>query len=132
MAKQGEKYFEGVGRRKTSVARVRFFDSAGDFIVNGKKLSEYFVDKKLSAKAETPLKKAEIKKAKVSVRVKGGGINSQAEAVRHGLARALTVFKPELRAVLKLAGLLKRDPRMVERKKYGLKKARKAPQWHKR
>ncbi|OGZ02007.1 MAG: 30S ribosomal protein S9 [Candidatus Liptonbacteria bacterium RIFOXYC1_FULL_36_8] len=127
------KYFEGIGRRKTSIARVRLFPGEKGFFVNGLDLSTYFPPKKMQDKISTPFKVAATEKNYgVSVLVKGGGKSSQAEAVRHGLSRALVSFDKELRSRLKKAGFLKRDPRMVERKKYGLKKARRSPQWQKR
>lgn len=127
-------YFEAVGRRKTSVARVRLF-SKGDagITVNDKKFTEYFPTKSMQNAVEEPLETMKLKdRFLITVRVNGGGIASQSEAVRHGIARALTKFDLELRKKLKKAGLLTRDPRMKERRKFGLKKARKAPQWSKR
>ncbi len=125
-------YTEGIGRRKSSTARVRIIESQrSDFLVNDLKLNEYF-------KTENQIKVAKealdvIKsKFKVTVKVSGGGLSSQAEAVRHGVARALEKFDSALRAELKDKGFLKRDPRKKERKKFGLKKARRAPQWSKR
>ncbi len=126
------KYIEGIGRRKTSTARVRIYEaSKNSFIVNDKELDEYF---KTEAQIKTAKEALEVstQKFKVTVKVKGGGLPSQAEAVRHGLARALVKFDPTLRAELKERGYLKRDPRKKERKKFGLKKARRAPQWSKR
>ncbi|MFA5173332.1 MAG: 30S ribosomal protein S9 [Candidatus Paceibacterota bacterium] len=126
------KYFAGVGRRKTSVARVRIF-SGSDISVNSRSLEKYFPLKKFQKIVSDPLKLTGLfGKLGMSVLVKGGGPSSQAEAVRHGLSRALILKDPELRKNLKAAGFLKRDPRMVERKKFGLKKARRAPQWRKR
>lgn len=127
-------YFEAVGRRKTSVARVRLF-SKGDagITVNDKKLKDYFVTKVMQNAVEEPLATMKLKdRFLITVKVSGGGIASQSEAVRHGIARALTKFDLELRKKLKKAGLLTRDPRMKERRKFGLKKARKSPQWSKR
>ncbi len=132
MAKKEEKYFEAVGRRKTAVARVRIFEaSKTQIIVNDKALDEYF---KTEAQIKTAKEALEVtpQKFKVSVKVKGSSLPSQAEAVRHGIARALEKFDPALRAELKEKGYLKRDPRKKERKKFGLKKARRAPQWSKR
>jgi len=126
-------YVEATGRRKTSVARVRYFaKSEGGVIINGKKLNEYFPTDELRAIVESPMKKAKIEKYEITVRLSGGGIHSQAEALRHGISRALIESVPELRGELKPLGFLTRDPRMKERRKFGLKKARKAPQWSKR
>ena len=126
-------YIEAIGRRKTSVARVRYFaKSEGGVIINGKKLNEYFPTDELRAIVESPMKKAKIEKYEITVRLSGGGIHSQAEALRHGISRALIGSSPELRGELKPLGFLTRDPRMKERRKFGLKKARKAPQWSKR
>lgn len=129
-----ERYFEGIGRRKTSIARVRLFlEGEKNFLINGKLLEQYFPMRELQQIVLSPLNlTACLAKFKVSVKVKGGGITSQAEAVRHGVARALVLFNPEFRKKLKSAGYLKRDPRMRERKKFGLKRARRAPQWQKR
>ena len=126
-------YVEATGRRKTSVARVRYFaKSEGGVIINGKKLNEYFPTDELRAIVESPMKKAKIEKYEITVRLSGGGIHSQAEAARHGISRALIGSSPELKGELKPLGFLTRDPRMKERRKFGLKKARKAPQWSKR
>ena len=129
-----EKYFEGVGRRKTAIARVRLFpQKEKSFLINGKPLEEYFPTIELQQAVYAPLNLMDcLEQFKVSVKVKGGGIVSQAEAVRHGVARALVLFNPDFRKKLKKAGYLKRDPRMRERKKFGLKRARRAPQWSKR
>ena len=129
-----EKYFEGIGRRKTSVARVRLISSLkNSFQINEKSLEEYFKTAELQKIASESLERNGSKnKFKVSVKIKGGGIHSQAEALRHGIARALINFEPDNRGNLKRAGFLKRDSRMKERRKFGLKKARKAPQWSKR
>ncbi|MDD4761609.1 MAG: 30S ribosomal protein S9 [Candidatus Pacebacteria bacterium] len=126
------KYFAGVGRRKTSIARVRIF-SGSDISINDRSLEKYFPLKKLQKIVSDPFKLTGLSgKFAISALVRGGGPSSQAEAVRHGLSRALILKDPELRKSLKAAGFLKRDPRMVERKKFGLKKARRAPQWRKR
>lgn len=132
--KPDSKYFEAVGRRKTSVARVRIFVGKESLIiVNDRKVEDYFPTKELQYIIEDPLKKIkEIKKIKISAKIKGGGIHSQAEALRHGISRALIKFNAEFRKSLKKEGFLKRDSRMKERRKFGLKKARKAPQWSKR
>src|SRR3989338_454897 len=126
-------YIEAIGRRKTSVARVRYFaKAAGGITVNDKKLDEYFPTAELRGIAESPMKKAKIEKYKITAKLSGGGIHSQAEALRHGISRALIESVSELRGGLKPLGFLTRDPRMKERRKFGLKKARKAPQWSKR
>lgn len=126
-------YIAAVGRRKESIAQVRIYLGKG-FIVNEKELGEFFLDANLPKVAQTPLTLLgdEYAKFKVTVKVLGGGKRGQAEAIRLGLARALQAYEPELRPILKGAGLLKRDPRMKERKKPGLRKARRAPQWSKR
>jgi len=131
--KKGERYFEGVGRRKTAVARVRISKGSGTFSVNGKKSGEYFNTPLFDSMASSPLEKMALSgKFNISAKVSGGGVNAQAEAVRLGLARAIVVSDAEARGKLRTLGFLTRDPRMVERKKYGLKKARRAPQWKKR
>ncbi len=133
-AGNNNRYFEAVGRRKTSVARVRLF-SKGDaeIKVNEKKAGEYFPTPELISIVEDPLKKMKLLgKFKVLVKVSGGGVKSQAEAMRHGIARALVEFNADFRKRMKKAGFLIRDPRMKERRKFGLKKARKAAQWRKR
>ena len=129
-----EKYIEAVGRRKTSVARVRIIKSSKQSIsVNDKDFDSYFPTETLRLIVTEPLIDEEVKdKFKISVKVKGGGQNSQAEAVRHGITRSLVKFNIDLRKPLKKKGFLKRDPRTKERRKFGLKKARKAPQWSKR
>lgn len=129
-----ERYWEGLGRRKTAVARVRLF-TRGDkgMWVNDKPSGVYFPTNEMQQIAEDALKKMKAQERfRVSVKANGGGLHAQAEAVRHGTARALTKFNPDFRKRLKRAGFLTRDPRMVERKKFGLKKARRAPQWAKR
>ncbi len=132
--KEEIKYYEGIGRRKTAVARVRIFTKGGkEFSVNKKTLEEYFPTLELQTTAASSLETMKcLEKFKVSVIVRGGGLNAQAEAVRHGAARALLLFNPDFRKRLKKAGFLKRDSRMRERKKPGLKRARRAPQWKKR
>lgn len=128
-----KKYIEAVGRRKTSVARVRLEDSSKISIsVNGKDYSLYFPTLTLQAVAHQPFEKVKGSKFSVSAKIYGGGIASQAGALRHGIARALVKYDEALRKSLKIHGYLKRDPRMKERRKFGLKKARKAPQWSKR
>lgn len=130
-----ERYIEAVGRRKTSIARVRIVPGAseGTWVVNGKKSEEYFQDPSLLAAAFAPLDIAHLSAPlSVSVLVKGGGVVSQAEAVRHGLTRALVSWEAGMRPLFKATGFLTRDPRTRERKKFGLKRARRAPQWKKR
>lgn len=127
------RYYNGTGRRKTAVARVRLYPGDGAFVVNGKLMEEYFGRREDIAHALEPLKATESEgKFTLSVLVKGGGISGQAGAIRHGIARALLASDPELRPVLRGGGFLTRDPRAKERKKPGLKRARKAPQYTKR
>jgi small subunit ribosomal protein S9 len=130
----GSEYYEGVGRRKTSVARVRLYNKKnGLVIVNGKKLEEYFTTETLQKTVMSPLDKMKsLDRFEIKVMVRGGGINSQSEAIRHGISRALVIFNGEYKKRLRKAGLLTRDSRMKERKKPGLKRARRAPQWSKR
>lgn len=138
--KSSIRYFEGVGRRKTAVARVRVTPGKGNmiFIANGtsgkeKSLKEYFPLAYLQSVATASFDKLDLAgKFDTTVKVAGGGANAQAEAVRLGVARALLKIDQDLRPKLRAFGFLTRDPRMVERKKYGLKKARRAPQWSKR
>ena len=129
-----EKYIEAIGRRKTSTARVRIFEAVKtSFTVNGKDAKDYFKTEDQRRLIQDPMIKGKPNsKWSVEVHVSGGGIHSQAEAVRHGVARALVESDLELRGKLKTLGYLKRDPRAKERRKFGLKKARKAPQWSKR
>ena len=127
-----QKYFEGVGRRKTAVARVRFYpEGSSGFVVNGVDRKEYFHGLRLQKSAEGPLVSSSMKGA-VEVKVFGGGEVAQAGAVSLGLARALVKVNEDLRKEFRVRGYLTRDSRMVERKKFGLKKARRAPQWRKR
>lgn len=138
----GEKYFSAVGRRKESVARVRLFTKkASDVIdgdnalitVNNKDYKNYFSDVNLQNVVESPLKKLKsLNRFKATVLVKGGGSRGQADAVKHGIARALVLFDLNFRKKLKKSGLLTRDPRVKERRKYGHKKARKSGQFSKR
>lgn len=144
-----EKYFEAVGRRKNAIARVRIYtkksadlaskdeetnDEAALITVNGHDYGDYFhQNQDLQNIAEAPLKKLKsVNRFKATIKVSGGGIHGQAEAIRHGLARALVMFDPNFAKKLKKSGYLTRDSREKERRKYGLKKARKAPQWAKR
>ncbi|MBU1017843.1 30S ribosomal protein S9 [Patescibacteria group bacterium] len=127
------KYYYSNGKRKTSIARVRLYEKGkGDIVVNDQSLNDYFFGE-LIGNAKAPLKLVDMLKSfDVIVKVTGGGVSSQADAVRHGIAKALTVFDPGLRLVLKRAGFLTRDSRTKERKKFGLHRARRAPQWSKR
>ncbi len=128
-----EHYFEAVGRRKSAVARVRLYTKKLGVTVNDRTLENYFPTIYLRGKAESPLQAMKISdKLGATIKVKGGGFTGQADAIRLGIARALTEFNPEFRKRLKRLGFLTRDARAVERKKYGLKKARRAPQWRKR
>ena len=133
--KTTDKYIEAIGRRKTASARVRITPAPKtSYDVNGKTVEEYFPTRELQMTAQESLKESKLTetKFKITVVAKGGGISGQADAVRLGIARALIEWDKELRGKLKKAGLLKRDPRAKERRKFGLKKARKAPQWSKR
>ncbi|HQD40159.1 MAG: 30S ribosomal protein S9 [Firmicutes bacterium] len=124
---------QGTGRRKCAVARVRLVPGKGNIIVNGKEVGEYFKRGVLERMVRQPLAVTGTEgRYDVLVNVYGGGISGQAGAVRHGIARALVIADGELRTTLKKSGCLRRDPRMKERRKYGLKKARKAPQFSKR
>jgi len=128
------KYFEAVGRRKTAVASVRIFYGGkdGQITINGRKLLEYFPLKKLQLVALSPLKALSLQGKSVNVLVSGGGKTAQAEAVRLGIARALIIENSAWRPKLKALGYLRRDPRRVERKKFGSRKARRPQQWRKR
>ncbi len=129
-AKRKEKYIEAVGRRKSAVARIRILgDTKGSFVVNEKPMTEYFQDSQQRTVAAQSLGD---NKFAVSAKVMGGGMSAQAEAVRQGIARALVKSDSELRSHLKAMGYLTRDPRARERKKFGLKRARRARQWRKR
>ncbi len=129
-----EKFYQAVGRRKTSTSTVRIFEKkGGGVVVNGKKLEDYFATLELQKKVKDPLNAVGfLDKFFVSAKVRGGGLKSQADAVRHGIGRAVVEFDEKLRKQVKAAGHLTRDPRMRERKKPGLKRARRAPQWRKR
>lgn len=133
-ATKKREYIEAVGRRKTAVARVRLFENKKEvFTVNDRNHTEFFPIKALQKIVEEALRDIDIDKTFfVSIKVRGGGITSQAEAIRLGISRALVKLNPAHRAGLKKTGFLKRDPRVKERKKFGLKKARKAAQWSKR
>ena len=126
-------YFYGTGRRKNSVARVRVYSGTGKIIINDRDIDGYFGLETLKLIVRQPLAVAGVEgKFDIVVRVSGGGVSGQAGAIRHGLSRALLVYDENLRPELKKAGFLTRDPRMKERKKYGLKAARRAPQFSKR
>lgn len=130
---KGDRYYEAVGRRKTSVARARLFTKGQGIVVNGKDYTEYFPTDALQKIAESSLKKMKsLDRFKVVVKVAGGGLQSQAEAIRHATARVLVDFNLDFKKRLRRAGYLTRDPRMKERKKFGLKRARKSPRWSKR
>ncbi|MCI8602020.1 MAG: 30S ribosomal protein S9 [Oscillospiraceae bacterium] len=126
-------YFYGTGRRKSSVARVRIYQGSGSITINGRSIDDYFGLDTLKLIVRQPLALTETEgKFDIVCTVAGGGVTGQAGAIRHGLSRALLNYDPDLRPVLKKAGFLTRDPRMKERKKYGLKAARRAPQFSKR
>lgn len=128
------KYIEGIGRRKNAIARVRITESTKSSVtINDKSLNDYFPTLELQKIVESPFNIDGVSaKFALTAKVNGGGIHSQAESVRLGVARALVEFNDTLRGALKKPGYLKRDPRAKERKKFGLKKARKAAQWSKR
>jgi len=131
------KYIEKIGRRKEAVARVRIWDNEAEkdfyILVNDLDYKSYFKNLEFRKIIESPLKKTNLsKKFKITIKVKGGGLRGQAEAIRLGLSRALVAFDEGLKPRLKKAGFLTRDPRVVERKKYGKRKARKEEQWQKR
>ena len=132
--KTKDRYIETIGRRKTATARVRLTKaSQGSITIKDKEFKKYFPTAELqNIILEVYTTGPSTDKFKVTVVIKGGGIHSQAEALRHGIARALVEYNQESRKDIKKAGFLKRDPRMKERKKFGLKKARRAPQWSKR
>lgn len=134
IASKPDRYFEGTGRRKTAIARVRLFTRGEKkFLVNGKNYQEYFPLAQDQETAVASMKKMKcLDKFRVTVLVKGGGRSAQAEAVRHGTARVLVDFNNNFKKRLRKVGFLTRDPRMRERKKFGLKRARKSPQWAKR
>ena len=124
--------FNAVGRRKSAVARVRLVPGEGKILVNKRDINDYFGLETLKMTIRQPLNLVNVGSFDVLVNVRGGSLTGQAGAIRHGISRALCKVNPELRAVLKKAGFLTRDPRMKERKKYGLKAARRAPQFSKR
>ncbi|MBD5139171.1 MAG: 30S ribosomal protein S9 [Oscillospiraceae bacterium] len=133
MYESKQPYFYGTGRRKSSVARVRVYAGSGNITINGRSIDDYFGLETLKLIVKQPLILTENSdKYDIVCTVAGGGVTGQAGAIRHGLSRALLQVNEELRPVLKKAGFLTRDPRMKERKKYGLKAARRAPQFSKR
>ena len=130
---EAQSYFYGTGRRKSSVARVRVYNGTGKITINDRDIDDYFGLETLKLIVRQPLNlTGTADKFDIVCRVAGGGVTGQAGAIRHGISRALLQFDGELRPQLKKAGLLTRDPRMKERKKYGLKGARRAPQFSKR
>ena len=134
MYKSKKPYHYGTGRRKSSVARVHLFpNGTGAITINGRYIDAYFGLETLKLLVRQPLNTTDLMgKVDLEVTVAGGGMSGQAGAIRHGLSRALVAMNPEYRAALKAAGFMTRDPRMKERKKYGLKAARRAPQFSKR
>lgn len=133
MDKTKKRYIEAIGRRKTATARVRITPATkNSYLINDKELAAYFPTEELQKIVTSVFTTIDKAVYAVSVHVKGSGIHSQAEAVRHGLARALVIVDEADKTTLKQEGYLKRDPRAKERRKFGLKKARKAPQWSKR
>ena len=137
--KKNKRYYEALGRRKRAVARVRlltikpFEGDEGKITVNGKPYTQYFTTMELRQIAEASLRRLKsLNRFEIVAKIKGGGVRAQAEALRHGVARVLVNFNADFRKKLKKVGYLKRDPREKERKKFGLKKARRAPQWAKR
>ena len=134
MYKSKKPYLYGTGRRKSSVARVHLFENGtGSITINGRDIDDYFGLDTLKLITRQPLVLTEmVEKVDIIATVTGGGVTGQAGALRHGISRALLLVNPEFRPVLKRAGYLTRDPRMKERKKYGLKAARRAPQFSKR
>ena len=133
MYESKQPYFYGTGRRKHSVARVRVYQGSGKITINGRDIDEYFGLETLKLIVRQPLALTDtLEDFEIVCTVGGGGVTGQAGAIRHGLSRALLQYNEELRPELKKAGFLTRDPRMKERKKYGLKAARRAPQFSKR
>lgn len=128
------KFYEGIGRRKTAMARVRLFTRGEKAVlVNDKPIQNYFLDNELDQIATSALRTMKsLDRFRIMIKVRGGGLHAQAEAIRHGSARALVLFNSDFRKRLRKAGFLTRDSRERERKKFGLKRARRAPQWSKR
>lgn len=124
--------YQAVGRRKKAIARVRLIPGDGKIVINGRDIDNYFGYETLKMTVRQPLELTKVSGYDVMVNVNGGGFTGQAGAIRHGISRALCKANPDLRGDLKKAGFLTRDPRMKERKKYGLKAARRAPQFSKR
>ena len=130
---ESKPYYYGTGRRKSSVARVRVYQGTGKITINGRDIDDYFGLETLKLIVRQPLERTRTTGSfDIVCTVAGGGVTGQAGAIRHGISRALLNFNEELRPALKKAGFLTRDPRMKERKKYGLKAARRAPQFSKR
>ena len=130
---ESKPYYYGTGRRKSSVARVRLYAGTGKITINGRDIDDYFGLETLKLLVRQPLNLTDtLGRFDIICTVAGGGVTGQAGAIRHGISRALLEVNPEFRAPLKAAGFLTRDPRMKERKKYGLKAARRAPQFSKR
>lgn len=130
---EGEHYYYGTGRRKRAVARVRLYPGTGTIVINGRPIEEVFTRLVYQITVRQPLLLTEtLDKFNVQVKINGGGTTGWAEAIAHGVARALVVADEQYKPTLRKAGLLTRDPRVKERKKYGLKRARKAPQYTKR
>jgi small subunit ribosomal protein S9 len=126
-------FYSGTGRRKTAIARVRLLPGEGEFVINGRSLDEHFGNAVNESDVRMPFRVTGTEgRFNVMIKVEGGGVTGQAGAIRHGIARALLELDEANRVPLRQAGLLTRDPRMKERKKYGLKRARKAPQYTKR
>lgn len=133
LAAPGEQYFYGTGRRKCAVARVRLYPGSGTMVINGKPFQDVFTRQIHQNKVRQPLATTETEsRFNVQAKIAGGGVSAWADALAHGIARALIAFDEGLRPSLRRAGLLTRDPRVKERKKPGLKRARKAPQYTKR
>ena len=134
MYESKKKYFYGTGRRKSSIARVRVYENGtGSITINGRDIDDYFGLETLKMVVRQPLNTTStLGKVDIVATVEGGGVSGQAGALRHGISRALLQVNPDFRPILKKAGFLTRDPRMKERKKYGLKAARRAPQFSKR
>ena len=131
--KKETRYIEAIGRRKEAVTRVRLSKETPGLIINNKTLEQYFPLLSMQNKVLSPFKETKIEnKFFISIKVKGGGITGQAEAIRLGISRCLAQINEKIKPLLREKGLLTRDSRVVERKKYGLKKARRAPQWQKR
>jgi len=133
LAPKKERYFEGRGGRKTAVARARVYPKGTGITINDKSVADYFKNDRDRMVVHAPFELIKVAdKVRATVHVTGGGIHAQADAVRNALALALTAWDAEVKKRLRKAGFITRDPRVVERKKYGLKKARRSPQWQKR